>query len=302
MSYRNFLDELKKNLPSTGYILAAADPFLHAEAALLIRALVPEGEREFNFQTYDVMTSKESDTPFEHIVDDLNTVPFFTGRKFVVIENSHKLLKKDLKKLGQYLLAPSESSVVVLLNSGTLKKETKEILSGLKQISLDISERDIPAWLRAKATSRAIELSQEAAEYLIETIGPDLGLLSSELDKCTLIGKRRIERGEIAEIIEGKRTFNAFALVDALRAKDTEKTFRIYRVLRDTEEPYSLLGALNWQYGRFFAEKNTPAQRDYFSRIFRLMSEADIDIKSSGGAYPMELLLVRLLRLSKQST
>ena len=97
MSYRNFLDELKKGLSATGYVLAASDPFLHAEAALLIRGLVPEGEREFNFQTYDVATAKESGIAFEHIIDDLNTVPFFSGRKFVIVENSHKLLKKDLK-------------------------------------------------------------------------------------------------------------------------------------------------------------------------------------------------------------
>jgi DNA polymerase-3 subunit delta len=300
MSYRNFLDELKKGLPSTGYILVASDPFLHTEAVSSVRDLVPEEERDFNFQTFDVMDAKESNTPLDHIIDVLNTVPFFSGRKFVVVENFHKLLKKDLKKLGQYLLAPAESSVLVLLHSGAVKKETKETLPGLKQIILDISERDIPAWLKAKAGSRAIELSEDAADYLIGTIGPDLGLLSSELDKCTLIGKPGIEKEDIAEIIEGKRTFNAFALVDALRAKNTEETFRIYRVLRDTEEPYSLLGALNWQYGRFFAEKNTPAERNYFNRVFSLMSEADVDIKSSGGAYPMELLLVRLLRLSKQ--
>lgn len=300
MSYRNFLDEMKKGLPATAYVLVASDPFLHTEAISLIKTLVPEGERDFNLQTYDVISAKETDTPFDRIIDVLNTVPFFSGRKFVVVENVHKLLKKDLKKLGQYLLAPSESSVLVLLHAGALKKEAKETLHGLKQIILDISERDIPAWLRTKAKSKGVELSDDAIEYLLGTIGPDLGLLSSELDKCTLIGKLGIEKEDIAEIIEGKRTFNAFALVDALRAKNTEETFRIYRVLKDTEEPYSLLGALNWQYGRFFAEKNSPAERNYFNRVFSLMSEADVDIKSSGAAYPMELLLVRLLRLSKQ--
>jgi len=300
MSYRNFLEELKKGLPATAYVLVASDPFLHTEAKLLIKTLVPEEERDFNLQTFDVISDKESDISFDRIIDVLNTVPFFSGRKFVVIENVQKLLKKDLKKLGQYLLAPSESSVLVLLHAGALKKEAKEILAGLKHITLDISGRDIPAWLKAKAESRGVELSDDSADYLLGTIGPDLGLLSSELDKCALMGKPQIKKEDIAEISEGKRAFSAFALVDALRARDKEETFRIYRVLRDTEEPYSLLGALNWQYGRFFAEKNTPAERNYFNRVFGLMSEADVDIKSSGSAYPMELLLLRLLRLSKQ--
>ncbi len=299
MSYRNFLDELKRGLPQTAYVLVASDPFLHSEAMSLIKALVPEGERDFNIQIFDIINAKENDTSFDQIIDVLNTVPFFTGRKFVIIENSNKLLKKDLKKLAQYLLAPSESSVLVLLHSGALKKDAKETLSALKQINLDISEREIPVWLRTKAKSRGIELSDAAADYLLGTIGPDLGLLSSELDKCTLLGKTRIEKQDIADTTEGKRTFSAFALVDALRARDTEEAFRIYRVLRDTEEPYSLLGALNWQFGRFFAETNTRAGRNYYNRVFELISEADVAIKSSGSAYPMELLLVRLLRLSK---
>ncbi len=299
MSYRNFLDELKKGLPSTAYVLVASDPFLHSEAMSLIKTLVPEGERDFNFEIFDIVSATETDTPFDQIIDVLNTVPFFTGRKFVLIENSNKLLKKDLKKLAQYLLTPSESSVLVLLHSGAMKKETKDILIGVRQISLDISEREMPVWLKTKAKSRGIELSDAAVDYLLGTIGPDLGLLSSELDKCTLLGKTRIEKEDITDTTEGKRTFSAFALVDALRSKNKEEAFRIYRVLRDTEEPYSLLGALNWQYGRLFAETNTPAARNYFNRVFELLSEADVAIKSSGSAYPMELLLVRLLKLSK---
>jgi DNA polymerase III delta subunit len=110
----------------------------------------------------------------------------------------------------------------------------------------------------------------------------------------------KIERGDIVEIVEGRRTYNAFSLVDAIRAHDTERAFGIYRVLRETEEPYSLLGALNWQYARQFAGKNTPADRSRLHRIFGLLSEADADIKSSGGSYPVELLLARLLRLEKK--
>ncbi len=299
MSYRNFLDEMKKGIPLPGYLLAASDPFLHSEAVGLIRGCVPEGEREFNFQAFDLAGAKDDELSFEQILDVLNTVPFFSGRKVVVIDNAQKLLKKNLKKLGQYFLRPSESSVLILLHSGAVKKEMKENLTGVKQILLDINEREIPAWLKARSRSRGVELSDDAADYLIGTIGPELGLLASELDKFALLGKAKIGREDISDIVEGRRTYNAFALVDAIREKDPEKALRIYRVLRDTEEPYSLLGALNWQYSRYFSGKDTPSERRYYFRVFGLLSEADADIKSSGGSYPVELLLTRLLRLPK---
>jgi hypothetical protein len=45
-------------------------------------------------------------------------------------------------------------------------------------------------------------------------------------------------------------------------------------------------------------EKNSPGERDYLYEVFRLLNSADMGIKT-GGFYPLELLLVKLLRLSR---
>ncbi len=299
MSYRNFLDEIKKGLPLSNYILVSSDPFLHTEAVSSIKALVPEGERDFNFHIFDITGAGNGNVPFEQIIDVLNTMPFFSGRKFVIIDNFQKLSKKDFAKLEQYLLKPSESSVMILLNAGALKKDIRDKLKGLKQILLDIRENEIPLWLKEKAGSKGFEISVDAAECLMGTIGTDLGLLSSELDKFTLIGKPRIEKEDILEIIKGNRTYNPFDLVNAIRSKDTEKVFSIYRVLRETEEPYGLLGILNWQYAQFMAGKDSPQEKRFYYNVFDILNKADIEIKSSGSFYPVELLLVRLMKLSK---
>jgi DNA polymerase III delta subunit len=294
VSYRNFLDELGKGMPFSRYILSSSDPFLHFEAISLLKELVPAGEREFNFEVFDILNLNS--LTFDQILDVLNTVPFFSGRKFVVIENIQKLLKKDILKLRQYLARPSEGAVLVMLHSGPVKKEFRES-DGIKQIVLDISGKELPSWLKAKAKAKGLEIPDAAADYLIGTIGPDLGLLSSEIEKCTLIGKKVIDRRDIAEIIEGKRKYGIFDLVDAIRARDAERVFRIYRVLRETEEPYSLLGAINWQYGRFLADRSKPEDKEYLYRVFSILNSADVDIKSSGDSYPVELLLARLVRL-----
>ncbi len=297
MSYKNLLDEIKKGLPSQSYLLTSSDRFLHAEAVLLIKGLVPPEELDFNFQSFDILASEQEKTAFDQILDVLNTVPFFTGRKYVVLENSQKIAKKDIKKLETYLQSPSGSSVLVLLYEGSLKKDAKESFRGVKQISLDIRESDMPAWIMEKAKLKSLKLSGDAAQYLLAVIGPDLGMLSTEIEKLTLVGKPEIEKGDIAEIIEGKRIFGAFDLINAIRDRDKEKVFRIYSILRETEEPYGLLGALNWQYAQMLGEKNSPKERNYLYDVFRLLNSADLGIKT-GGFYPFELLLVKLLRLS----
>lgn len=296
MSYKNLLDEIKKGLPSGSYLLTSSDRFLHTEAVSLVKGLVPPAELDFNFQSFDMLSAEPEKTTFNQILDVLNTVPFFGGRKYVVVGNGQKIVKKDLEILGIYLQSPSASSVLVILYEGNLKKDLKERFRG-KQISLDIREGDMPAWVIAKAHLKGMKLSDDAAEYLVAVIGPDLGMLSTEIEKLTLIGKSEIEKDDIIEIIEGKRIFGAFDLVNALRNRDKERVFKIYSSLRETEEPYGLLGALNWHYVQMLGEKKSPRERNYLYEVFRLLNSADLGIKT-GGFYPFELLLVKLLRLS----
>lgn len=296
MSYSNFLVEIKKGLPSNNYILVSSDPFLHSEAVSAIKGLIPPQERDFNLHIFDLLSTGENTVSFENIIDSLNTMPFFTGRKFVVVSNFQKILKKDLLKLEQYLKRPSESSALALMNNGTVKKDVKDRLKGLKQIILDIKSNEIFSWLKEKASSQKYELPESAAEYLVGTIGPDLGMLSSEIDKLSLLGKPKVEKNDIIKIIEGKRSYSAFDLVNAIKEKNMEKVFRIYKVLKETEEPYSLLGVLNWQYSQFMSGKSSSQDKKRLHKIFSALNKADINIKSSGSSYPMELLLVNLLK------
>ena len=125
MSFRNFTEEINKGLLSPGYLLVSSDYFLHTEAVSLIKRLVPQDERDFNFHSFDLLSSESDKLPLEQILDVLNTASFFSGRKFVVLENIQKLLKKDLLKLESYLMKPSAGSVMILLNAWHPEKGDK---------------------------------------------------------------------------------------------------------------------------------------------------------------------------------
>ena len=171
-----------------------------------------------------------------------NTFSFFGNRRFIVLSgNLQKLSKKDLKRLDAYISNPAPGSVFVILHDGVLKKEMREMFRSLKPISLDIRESEIPYWIKQRAGMKGIEISDDAADYLIGLIGPDMGLLSAEIEKISLLGKKRIDVDDISDIIAGGRLYSIFDLVNALREKDAEKVFRIYKTLeRDSRglQPY----------------------------------------------------------------
>jgi DNA polymerase III delta subunit len=290
MSIKTFLEEVKKGLGSPAYLLCAQDPYLLKEAAFSVKKTMPEHELDFLFHMFDMLPG-ESTASVEHIKDVLNTVSMMGGRKTVVMDNIQKLTESDIDKVAAYISSPSPDSVLILLNSGTLKKSPKEKLKKAKVIQLDIRERDLPFWVMEKAAGKGLKLTDRAVEYLIGTIGPDAGLLSSEIEKFALAGTDKIDVEDISRIIKGNGDYDAFDLVDALKSKRPEKVFSIYRALSETQEPYSILGALNWHYGRI---RDRLKEKE---KVFALLSEADLMIKSKGGAYPLEYLLVRLLKL-----
>jgi DNA polymerase-3 subunit delta len=297
MSFQGLADQIAKGLPSPVYLLHASDPFLHREALALIKRFVPEEERDFNLHVFDLAHLKEENQSFEKILEVLYTVSFFGSRRVTVLTgNLQKMSKKDLPKLGDYIESPSPDSVFIALHEGTVKKEMRERFKRSHIISLDMREGEIPYWIKQRAALNGVEISREATDYLIGIIGPDLGLLAAEIEKIALLGQKRVDVHDISEIIEGGRLYSTFDLVGALRERDVEKVFKIYETLRDVADDYGLIGALNWHYGRSTlsgSKKNV----QYLSWVFDLLHDADKDIKSSGRTFPMEYLLVKLLRL-----
>ncbi len=298
MSYQAFLNEIEKGLPLPVYLFHASDTFLNREGIRLVKKLIPEGERDFNLHMFDFSREADEKMSFEQIFDTANTIPFFGKRRFVIWSGNLKgISKKDLKRVESYISNPAPHSVLLLFHEGILKKEMRERFRGLEIISLDIREAEIPSWMRHKAKLKGLEMSADVADYLLGLKGPDLGLLSAEIEKISLLGKQKISVDDISEVIEGGGFYTPFDLVRALEEKNAEKVFRVYKTLKETTESYSLIGILNWLYGGNLASRYKMKGNKYPLKVFEMLNMADINIKSSGREFPLEYILVKLLRL-----
>jgi len=261
---------------------------------LMVSGAMPEGERSFGLSVYDLDGIDEV-PPLEQVIDVLNTLPFAGARRTVLLENVQELRKEEVERLEGYGANPSPSSVFILFYRGKPKAYFGGIMKRAKAISLDMRDQDIPAWIREKARQNGLVLTDNAIEYLIGFVGPDIGLISSELEKFVLIGKSPISRDDIVDIVIGGSDYTVFDLVDALKDRNAERVFRIAKALQGSADSYSLLGAINWHYSRL--SQRDKGKTGYYDRVFGLLHEADVSIKTSGGAFPMEYLLIRLLRI-----
>jgi len=296
MSFKTFLDEVDKGLASPAYLLYACSEYLLEEALSAFKKTIPESEIAFNLDIFDFDSADSVPTTTE-IINALNTLSFFGSRRYVFVKNLQEIPTKEFKKFQSYIANPSLNSVLMMSYAGTLKKEMKENTKGLKSICLDMRGPELSSWIKEKIKQKGVKIQPDAVEYLVGITGDDIGLLSSEIEKLASFGSGTITIADIKEIVEGSKDYSVFDLTNALREKNAEKAFRIYRKLSETTEPYSLLGAINWQYSKMLTQASDARRRDNLSKAFELLNNADIQIKTSGGTYPMEHLLIRLLRI-----
>lgn len=295
MSLKAFIDEVKKGLRSPVYFLYGSDQYILKEASSIAKSSVAEGDRDFLYHCFDLESPDEKPNA-GRIIDVLRMQSLLGGRKVVVVENSHKLKDADISEFIRYAESgPSSSAaliVIVKAERGRLKESLKELGSLSKSIPLDFNERDLLAWMRQRASDKGMELSAEAAGHLKEIVGAEAGLLDMEIEKLTLMGKSKITRRDIDESAFGEGDYDAFALCDAIDAKDPSRVFMIYSKIADKVEPQMLIGALNARY----APRALQNPKRY-GPVFAVLNEADKLSRSSAGAYPIELLLARLLKL-----
>lgn len=287
MSMKAFFGELKAGLKAPAYLIYSDEPYFLKTALFKVKETMPEAERDFHFHVFDMDSSP---VPVEHVIDILRMVALLPGRKVVAVEGVEKLKKADLASIAGYISSPSPDSTLIMFLDGDLKDWRKEALSRAKTFHLNVSQKELPSWVRQTAIDKGVKLTADAVDYLVGAFGREAGLLSSEIDKLAGAGKATLDASDIAECVKGIGGYSVFNLADALIAGDEGKAFRIYRSFSETQEPYSLIGALNWRMGK------TQMSREHRERIFGILNEADIAIKSSGTVYPVEYMLLRLLR------
>lgn len=286
MGLNHYITEIKKGLNAPVYLLYGENHFLLKEALFITSGIVPKDNRDF---CLDIIDMEETDRPsIDNIRDILNTMPFLGGKRFVIVENAQLMKKKDISVISEYTSNPSPYSVLLLLHLGKLKDDFKGLLSQrIKSISVDISLKDIPLWIKEKALQKDIHLTDGAIDYLIGITGQDIGLISSELEKIALLGKREVDAADISNIVREEGDYDVFDVIEAIKRNDKKMVFKILNRLLDSVEPFNILGALNWHCKRVKGKD--------IEKVFNLLHEADLALKLSGGKYPLEYLFIRLL-------
>jgi DNA polymerase III subunit delta len=234
------------------YVLFGDEPFLKRQVMRVLRQRVlgPEADDA------GLSVHAGEKAIFSAVYDELQTVPFFSPRRLVVVENADPFVTQFRGTLEKKVKELPETGVLVLdvktwaSNTRLYKLVGEEAAINCKAPAAFKLSQWCVQWAR---TQHQKELANPAAALLVDLIGPEMGLLDQELEKLAVyIGKRqRIETADVDTLVGQSQAENTWKIFDAIAAGRAGEALGILdRVFEQGDEPLRILGAFSMQLRR----------------------------------------------------
>jgi DNA polymerase-3 subunit delta len=238
------------------YVLSGDEDFLKRRVlAILVPLVVGDADPEYAVTTY---AGDKAD--FSTVRNELDSVSFFSERRLVVVDQADPFVTEFRPQLEAYVAAPSELGVLVLdvKSFPANTKLAKAVPEAAHIVCKAPDERKLPAWLPTWCVTwcqsqYGKKLTMQAAQMLVELVGPTMGVLDQELQKLKEFvgGRPTIDIKDVDELTGRSREANVFKIMDAIGDGQPATALKILAELfEEGNEPLGLLGALGYQLRR----------------------------------------------------
>jgi len=262
VSTEELLARLERGKTIPAILLHGEEPYLRdACRAQLIERFVPEAARTWAVSRYSAARGET-----QAALDQAQTMAMLSPQQVVFLEDAEAIEKLGEKnrdeavaQLEAYLKNPAPFTVFVVeakkldqrMKWGKLLFEkTLVVQCGLGE---EAGERQNAAVLFARtiAKEEGVEFEKGAAEDLAEYVAADLMRLQTEIEKlATFVGEKKfITKNDVSAMVISEKKTTVWELADLLAARKCAKALEFLdRLLRDGEEPLSMVGAMDWMF------------------------------------------------------
>lgn len=227
------------------YVFSGEERFLIEKALTLLKQQVAgEGEE----LAYEAIRGEE--TSAKDVVGAAKTVSMFASQRLIVVRGAEALLKGDSSALVEYIKAPNDASVLVLVFTkldGRTSFATKVRASGALYVADPLNDQRLGSWISTRAKERGLALTHEALAVLAEATGTDLSIVDDALERLSLyVGDRaEVTAQDVEATVASSRVRSVFELTDALGQKNIKGAIRtLDNMLANKESPLVIVATL----------------------------------------------------------
>ncbi len=213
----------------------------------LKRALLARETAELNYNVF-----YGDDSGAREILDCAATLPFFSGKRLVVVKKAEKLTHEDAKLIASYAAAPQRATCLVLCSSDDSILGALYDPDHVRVVRFD----RIPAFTLSHRIREAVAvygktIDDESVELLKELFGHSEGeILEREIEKLgSFVGTRPRIGVHDVETVAGRGLANStFELTDAIGRGDVAGALRVLQDSPSTPASrYSdIVGLIAW--------------------------------------------------------
>ena len=239
-----------------GYVLAGDEAFLLDRCrAAVLKAFVPAELRDFCLSDLDL-----NGTSIFEVLDRAQTPSLMAPFQVIFVRNVRQLYTRGAKKeefaaLDRYFRSPNPQALLVFVadfiripsDSRRMELDDKNRFERLAETLGEhcgmvelarVNEEDAMRWTAATAQKAGVRMDPDAARELVDALGADMMLVSSELEKLLLytLGRGRIALGDVETMVLGAKQRSLYELTDAISAKDRVRALGLLHGLLNSSD------------------------------------------------------------------
>ncbi|MFZ0745292.1 MAG: DNA polymerase III subunit delta [Terracidiphilus sp.] len=310
-----------------GYVMVGDEIFLLDRCrTAVLRAFVPPDLKDFCLSDLDL-----AGTSIFEVLDRAQTPSLMAPFQVIFVRNVRQLYTRGARKdefaaLDRYFRSPNPQALLIFVadflripsdarrmdmdDKNRFERLTETLGEHCGMVELArVSEEDAMRWAVATAQQADARLEPDAARELVDALGADMMLISSELQKLLLftMGRGRITLGDVETMVLGAKQRSLYELTDAISSRNRVRALALLHGLLNSSDAgedaaigHLYMLARTFRQMLVILEKNVRDTRAIWQALwqgFRIPPFAADDLIRQARRYKSRRELTRALRL-----
>jgi DNA polymerase-3 subunit delta len=254
--------------------------FLAGEENFLLDDCLKRIEKKINIDDLNREVFQATESSGNDILNSVETLPFLTEKRIVVLKMANKLKNDDFKIVEQIIENPVDTTCFIIIFQDKVKNSTskrKDLISICEKSDncycVDCKkpyEKDVKIFIQEEFNNRGKTIEQDVIQQIINDTGLDLQNVSNEIEKISLYlgkDKKNVSVEDFIKISGFTKEINIFMLTNAIEEKNLKYSlFIVEQMLKTGESAIGLLSTISNTVRKLLIAKSLMEEKNYTSQ------------------------------------
>ncbi len=228
-------EDIKKGEFKSVYLLYGEEEYLKKQYKDRLKKAVA-GDDTMNYSYFDGESANVKD-----ILDVCETLPFFSDRRLVVMEDTG-FLRSSNDSLADYIKNIPDYLIMVFVEKEVDKRN--KVYKAIDSVGYVCemkaqTQATLEKWIAGLFAKENMRISKDACELLLNKTGAGMDYIRQEVDKLVSYcqGREAVTAEDVEKVCSTQTTSHIFDMISAIASKQQQQALNLYYDLLALKEP-----------------------------------------------------------------